>query len=1147
VRKSDEVFLGRTSEEPNGPSADIGRALIANEYDRLPDFSDPTGGVQAMIEFAHCVDACHRFRDPEDVHGEYFDRLRPLLREQRFDLATTQELWDGLFLECRADRFGGTGEIYREPWFRTTCDEILRRLKAPKSGTVLNRYRPMRDPRTLKLLDPACGSMHFGLYAFDIFLQIYREAWAWEAEHWPDASYRDKSPGLPPLHDVYRDEGAFVRDLPRLILDHNIFGVEIDPRAAQIASLALWLRAQRAWHDEEIRREDRPAIGRGHVIAAVAPPAEVDLRQELMAGMDAPDAELFERTLFLLRELPELGVLLRAEREVPALVREVVGSHGAIFRKDDEQQWEDSEARLRQALQQFGRAAAGSYRNWLFAEDALEGLRLIDLVGERFDAIVMNPPFGDRVTSTGQSLRRYYGDEKLDLYHYFYIRASTMLTEHGRVGAITPRTALYQSKYEGLRDWWLQLDTSPLCIAELGLGILDDATVRPALIVVGNNRAGQVFYCNLKHSKDPEADLQMSLELLIQGAFAKRSKLQKLSRYSSMPGKRLSLWAPDAVLDWFSSGRTLEPAFGKVTEGLTCEDDARFIRCWWEVVFAPETYWLPFGKFDSRCTFVPEFPMVIDWSPKGYKALGLVGNRRANETYYNKAGYAFTRSCEVGMATTTLPSGVVYAGVARYLIPAEAKSLGLLSYINTRLCEALHVILTPDRDRISGTLRKLPVVIDDGSIKSIESLAKIVWTKKESWLRSSSETYRNYFDVVAPLLSSGSLSERADAYITERQEVASIEERIEATVEQACPFSAEDIATLREEVEERSGERDLVCWNADFGTHRWWAAGMVSALVGLVFGRWDIRCALGVLSSNGDPNPFGSMPCLPPGMLLGPGGAFARCIQDLPAGYPIQPCFSSVLAEHGSPRESVVSGIREVLALLCQSHQPELDVSKVEDEICNALGCSTIEEYLRKPTGFFASHLRNYTKCGRTAPIYWPISTASGGYTLWLYYPALTDQTLFVAANDFVGATLERDVEPGLGALRLKSGRSREEERTLEGLQTQYDELRALREELLRLAPDWKPNHDDGVQITAAPLWRLFRYRPWQTVLRDTWEKLEAGAYDWAHLAMTYWPGRVGEKCRTDRSLAIAHNLDHLYGPPSEPIAKSGRGRRKKG
>src|SRR5205085_2573519 len=105
--------------------------------------------------------------------------------------------------------------------------------------------------------------------------------------------------------------------------------------------------------------------------------------------------------------------------------------------------------------------------------------------------------------------------------------------------------------------------------------------------------------------------------------------------------------------------------------------------------------------------------------------------------------------------------------------------------------------------------------------------------------------------------------------------------------------------------------------------------------------------------------------------------------------------------------------------------------------------------------------------------------------------------------------------------------------------------LQELQDELLRLAPAWKPNHDDGVQITAAPLWRLFRHRPWQTILKETWEKLEKGDYDWAHLAMTHCPDRVREKCRTDKSLAIAHDLEDLYEPPPEDRG-AGRGGRKR-
>ena len=92
---------------------------------------------------------------------------------------------------------------------------------------------------------------------------------------------------------------------------------------------------------------------------------------------------------------------------------------------------------------------------------------------------------------------------------------------------------------------------------------------------------------------------------------------------------------------------------------------------------------------------------------------------------------------------------------------------------------------------------------------------------------------------------------------------------------------------------------------------------------------------------------------------------------------------------------------------------------------------------------------------------------------------------------------------------------------------------------MLKIAPGWHPNHDDGVQITAAPLWPLFRHKPWQKILKETLAKLEKGDYDWAHLAMSYWPDRVRTKCQTDKSLAIAHGLEALYVEPPAKIKKT--------
>lgn len=285
---------------------------------------------------------------------------------------------------------------------------------------------------------------------------------------------------------------------------------------------------------------------------------------------------------------------------------------------------------------------------------------------------------------------------------------------------------------------------------------------------------------------------------------------------------------------------------------------------------------------------------------------------------------------------------------------------------------------------------------------------------------------------------------------------------------------------------------------------------LLSWTAGVAFGRFDWRLATGEREVPPEPEPFDPLPAKSPGMLPDGDEPYHRhagiLVDD--AGH-----------EHDLPR---------LMADVLETVDAQVD----ED----------LRRWLRRD--FFKYHLQQYSKSRRKAPIYWPLATASGSYTLWLYYPDLTDQTLFTAVNDFVEPKLKQ-VETELGNLRLAgASRSRADEKRLEELSDFRDELADLRDTLLTIAPGYKPNHDDGVQITAAPLWPLFRHKPWQKVLKETWEKLGQGDYDWAHLAMAYWPERVREKCVTDKSLAIAHDLEHLYVEP-EPAPKKKRGRKR--
>ena len=182
-------------------------------------------------------------------------------------------------------------------------------------------------------------------------------------------------------------------------------------------------------------------------------------------------------------------------------------------------------------------------------------------------------------------------------------------------------------------------------------------------------------------------------------------------------------------------------------------------------------------------------------------------------------------------------------------------------------------------------------------------------------------------------------------------------------------------------------------------------------------------------------------------------------------------------------------------------------------------------------SGFWAGHLRRYSRSSRTAPIYWMLSLPSQRYSVWLYYHRLTPDTLYAVLNDYVKPKLRRE-ERRLVDLRQEGEPtpSRTQLKAREDQERLVDELRAFQDEVARVAPLWRPDLNDGVIINHAPLWRLVpHHKEWRKKLMECWAKLVAGEYDWAHLALHLWPERVIPKCATDRSLALAHGLDEVF------------------
>lgn len=209
-------------------------------------------------------------------------------------------------------------------------------------------HRALKDPREIKLLDPACGSMHFGLYAFDLLTVIYDEAW--EIAHGPDEDAKSTVTFAPFVTFAanFSDKAAFLLQVPRLIIEHNIHGIDIDPRAVQIAGLSLWLRAQRAWHETGIRPAGRPRITRSNIVCAEPMPGEKKLLREFVEQQfdigERPAFDfLLERIFDHMALAGEAGSLLRIEEEIRSAISDArtlaetqpMPKQAGLFSKDE--------------------------------------------------------------------------------------------------------------------------------------------------------------------------------------------------------------------------------------------------------------------------------------------------------------------------------------------------------------------------------------------------------------------------------------------------------------------------------------------------------------------------------------------------------------------------------------------------------------------------------------------------------------------------------------------------------------------------------------------------------------------------------------------------------------------------------------------
>ena len=612
-----------------------------------------------------------------------------------------------------------------------------------------------------------------------------------------------------------------------------------------------------------------------------------------------------------------------------------------------------------------------------------------------------------------------------------------------------------------------------------------------------------------------------------QGADAIRCFDVDPSTFDAFPMRPFAYWVSESVRNSFTTHPSFGSAHFTVLGGLKTLSDERFLRCWWEIVIS--LGWVPVAKGGAYSPFYSDIPLTVDWRHNGDDISWYGYQRRPREGFgaasrgvdaYLRPGVTWGRRTQ-SFGPRVLPRGCIFSdkGPAAFHHRDDSDvllarcglmlSLAFLSLVSTRLNAADATA----RSFEVGLIKDTPVpLLSNETQNRLGSLVRRAWSLKR--------TLDTTTEISHAFLLPAAVRSRLGDYdpTTIETALARIQGEIDAIAFDLYGFSESDreaamgssaTANNDADAEDVDGEEDaeeadkVAIPSAD---------ALLSWAIGVAFGRFDWRLATGERTAPPKPEPFDPLPAKSPGML--------------PDGDPPFHTHGGILVDDpGHPH----------------------DLLRIAEHVLERVDMPVPGDLRRWLQGdFFPFHLQRYSKSRRKAPIYWPLATESGSYTLWLYYPSLTSQTLYTAVNDFVEPKLKQMTDEASLLRAQGSGRSHADEKRLEALESLETELRDLRDQLLAIAPRYQPNHDDGVQITAAPLWPLFRHKPWQKVLKDTWAKLGKGEYDWAHLAMAYWPDRVREKCKTDKSLAIAHGLEELYVEP-EPRTEKTRGRGAKG
>lgn len=593
--------------------------------------------------------------------------------------------------------------------------------------------------RDLTFLDPACGSGHFLLEAFDL------------------------------LFDMYQEEGAVTGEaaICRDILSRNLFGIDIDERAVQIAEAALWMKAKE-------RAFDFTAAQTNLVATNLRLPKGKNHLQSFLAKHrdDQPLGPALESILLGLAHADELGSLLQIEEPVEKELRRIkededkqqkaylgkkqmsLADLGSTrfdpspqsvlpINVDDWESWRTrTGARLRAHFAEEAEAADLGQR--FFNAQASKGWRLFELLGHRYDVVAANPPYmGSK--NMGPVLRKYveqhYSTGRRDLYAAFILRCTELCTTNGRMAMVMPQTWMTGKSYAELRateekptkkavDFpaGLLRETEIEVLAQLGRHAFSEADPpnNVTMLVLSTTRphVGHRLAC-FRISAPRLAEEQA--KILREATHGKTagiffSPLQ--CRFLTIPQSPVCYWLYEPFFELLAGTSLGKEA--SVCQGMSTANDDKYLRFQWETprscsLAETKARWRPFAKGVGYRKWYGYQYYCVDWQ---YKGLRLNESGRAyvrNNDFYFHEGYTYAQMARGRLGFRVLTSREIFSDKSPGIFFKQAK-LGVMAILNCRIMSYIARSISPSLDIRESYIARLPLAqqIEAGLFAEIE-------------------------------------------------------------------------------------------------------------------------------------------------------------------------------------------------------------------------------------------------------------------------------------------------------------------------------------------------------------------------------------------------------------------------------------------